>query len=338
MRKPSLETLSLLVGVAALAVAVGLPARAASLVVFAKHARNAGAVDGFSAARRPARGKLLATGRHARLPRAVFRSAPTGKKGLRGPAGAKGQAGKNGPAGAQGARGLRGAAGLAGLQGPPGAIGAQGIAGARGVVGPTGLDGDFTRTPAAGALTGLFPDPLLASGAVSQASIATGTVAPADLSPLLSDASGPSLRTLGTDSLQAAPGSDPRLADSRPPRGSAGGDLAGSYPSPAIGAGAVTAAGLGGSARLWAMVSAAGTLVRGHGSVSSEPITNGQYRVLFDRDVSGCVMVATVNDLAATHIGGVAGFPGTAAVLVTVGSLTDPNTFVPEPFTVRVFC
>ena len=49
-------------------------------------------------------------------------------------------------------------------------------------------------------------------------------------------------------------------------------------------------------------------------------------------------MVATVNDLAATHIGGVAGSPGTAAVLVTVGSLTDPNTFVPEPFTVRLFC
>jgi hypothetical protein len=37
--------------------------------------------------------------------------------------------------------------------------------------------------------------------------------------------------------------------------------------------------------------------------------------------------------------GGVVGFPGTAAVLATVGSLTDPtNTFVPEPFTVRLFC
>jgi hypothetical protein len=80
--------------------------------------------------------------------------------------------------------------------------------------------------------------------------------------------------------------------------------------------------------------------VRGHGVLSSEPIfTDGQHRVLCDCDVTGCVMVATVNDLAATHIGGVVGFPGTAAVLVSVGSLTDPtNTFVSEAFSVRLFC
>jgi hypothetical protein len=101
----------------------------------------------------------------------------------------------------------------------------------------------------------------------------------------------------------------------------------------------VTAAGLGGYARLWASVSAAGDLLRGHGAVSAEPVfQNGAYEVDFDRDVRGCVVAATVNAEAATRITAIISGRGQAFVTVLVRSLTDPLTFVPEPFSVRMFC
>ena len=49
----------------------------------------------------------------------------------------------------------------------------------------------------------------------------------------------PSMRTLGTGSLQAAAGNDARLSDSRAPNGTATGDLTGSYPNPQIAAGVI---------------------------------------------------------------------------------------------------
>jgi hypothetical protein len=185
-----------------------------------------------------------------------------GPTGAVGPIGPVGPAGATGPAGAAGAAGLKGDTGDQGVPGPPGA---KGDTGDKGLPGPKGDTGDqgpqglpgLSTGPAGGALSGNFPNPTLANGAITStsnfaASLLNGTATTA------------TLRSLGTGATQAAAGNDSRfpssgqqaalagtsgtpgasnayvtnadarLTNSRAPSGSAGGDLSGSYPNPTV--------------------------------------------------------------------------------------------------------
>lgn len=98
MPRPSAGGVGLVLALAALFISLGGPGWAAEIkrVAFADRARVAGSVDGIKASRRPRRGRLLALDRRGRFPVSVFPPSLRGPRGLPGPAGERGPTGPPG--------------------------------------------------------------------------------------------------------------------------------------------------------------------------------------------------------------------------------------------------
>jgi hypothetical protein len=119
-----------------------------------------------------------------------------------------------------------------------GTVGCQALGGASG--------------PAGGVLAGSYPNPTLADGAVGSAAVADGSITGADVDEATLDSgvlqrrvgdacgSGFAVQGIGADGTPACVS----LSSGGNPVGAAGGDLAGSYPNPTIGAGKVSNAKL----------------------------------------------------------------------------------------------
>jgi hypothetical protein len=218
--------------------------------------------------------------------------------------------------GAIGPAGLRGLVGSTGPQGSVGAAGAQGVAGA---TGPEGKEGKPGATGATG------PE---AGGGGKGATGATGALGATGVT----GATGPQ----GKEGKAGATGASG-------PEGGTGGKGAIGATGPTGKEGARGEAGAA-ATTLWAVVTAAGELVRGGtGTLEAEKLEPGWYEVTFDRDVSKCaylVSLGNANGPLGVHGGADAsgGTTSEGADRVSVETTNAAGEKAAEPFHLAVFC
>jgi hypothetical protein len=210
-------------------------------------------------------------------------------------------------------RALRGASGPAGLRGLVGSIGPRGSAGGAGAQGVTGATGPEGKEGKAGATGATGPEAGMGGKG------ATGATGPQ-----------------GKEGKAGATGAIG-------PEGGTGGKGATGATGPEGKEGARGEAGAG-APPLWAVVTAAGELVRGGtGSLEAEKIEAGLYEVTFNRDVSKCAYIVSLG-----NANGALGVHGTAdasggttpegADSVSVETTNATGVKTAEPFHLAVFC
>lgn len=92
---------------------------------------------------------------------------------------------------------------------------------------------------------------------------------------------------------------------------------------------------------LWAVVKDDGTLVRGKGATGSSVLSTGDYRVNFNRDVSGCAYAATLDGARPGEISVFkkeVGGNETTPRQVAVATRNSAGTVVNAPFHLIVRC
>jgi hypothetical protein len=105
--------------------------------------------------------------------------------------------------------------------------------------------------------------------------------------------------------------------------------------------GPVPSAGVGGGLAHQAVVSSAGAIVRARGVTSAVRVNTGRYQVILDRDVRGCVYVASVGDVgAATPPAGEASTSALATNVngVVVRTRSQNGALANRPFHLLVSC
>ena len=123
------------------------------------------------------------------------------------------------------------------------------------------------------------------------------------------------------------------------PRGLAGPAGPAGAQGPAGPAGASGPAGAAATA-LWASIDDNGTLVRNKGAASSLRTATGQYQVIFNQDVTGCVYVATLGGPTIDNTVGEVSTAQKEAITggVSVWTYNSAGTLTNKDFFVAVFC